>query len=208
MKNERGFTLIELLAMLVILGILMGVTIPNITGIIGTQRVNSAKADAENLIERAKTKVSKDQNTQDPGLGTCIILTLDYLNDNDDYDKGAYGGTYDMYNSFVLYTKEGTVDGPKRYKYYVRLVEVMDNGKQYAFDVESGSYHLSLLDEEQLNNVKSDNYIIGKNYLYDLSGNKEASALALNLRTDDTRTYMVDKCGTILADDYHVSKTP
>ena len=39
LKN-RGFTLVELLAMLVVLGILMAVTIPNITGILNQSKEN------------------------------------------------------------------------------------------------------------------------------------------------------------------------
>ena len=50
MNKRKGFTLVELLAMLVVLGILMAVAIPNITGILGNQRVNGLKADAESLI--------------------------------------------------------------------------------------------------------------------------------------------------------------
>ena len=38
MKNNKGFTLVELLAMLVVLGILIGISVPNITGILNQQR--------------------------------------------------------------------------------------------------------------------------------------------------------------------------
>ena len=40
MKNNKGFTLVELLAMLVVLGILIGVAIPNIVGMVENQRIN------------------------------------------------------------------------------------------------------------------------------------------------------------------------
>ena len=45
MKNNKGFTLVEVLAMLVVLGIIIGVTVPKITGIFNNQKNNLISED-------------------------------------------------------------------------------------------------------------------------------------------------------------------
>ena len=49
MNKKNGFTLVELLAMLTVLGILMVVTIPNISKILNNNRVNKYKMDAKKI---------------------------------------------------------------------------------------------------------------------------------------------------------------
>ena len=165
MKN-KGFTLIELLAMLVVLGILMAITIPNVTGIIGNQKVNQFRVDATNMVERVKTKVAKDSKVVKPGVGECVIFTLDYLNDDDEYTKGPNNGTYEQFDSFVVYTQENTSTGAKKYKYYVRLVEKV--GSQY--------YGFDLKDIDEIPNLKDSKI----NSLYGLSNNETTSTTTIS----------------------------
>lgn len=135
LKN-KGFTLIELIAMLAVIAILIGITIPNMSGIIGNQRENAYRVDATNLVERVKVKAAKDSKIKKPNFGECVIFTLDYLNDNnDEYNKGPNNGIYEKYESFVVYTKEKTSTGVSKYKYYVRLLEKVGN-KYYGFNLE------------------------------------------------------------------------
>ena len=56
MKNNKGFTLVEVLAMLVVLGIIIGVTVPNITGILNSQKTNLIAEDGIKMIENAKNE--------------------------------------------------------------------------------------------------------------------------------------------------------
>lgn len=138
--EKNGFTFVELLAMLVVLGILMAIAIPNINGMLKNQRINSLKTDAINMVETAKIKASKDRLLEKPKSGECIVFSLNYLNDNDNIVKGPNGGLYDQFDSVVVYTREGS-----RYKYYVRLVE---NYK----DKTTG---LKLMDSTYIKNIKS-----------------------------------------------------
>lgn len=126
MKNNKGFTLVELLAMLVVLGILMGVTIPNITGILTQSKQNALIEDANKMVDSAKIKVA----TRKTGLNKipklenneCAVFTLDYLNDNEDIGKGPNDGVYLDHDSYVVLKKD-----VNKNKYYVRLVEEKDD---------------------------------------------------------------------------------
>ena len=147
MKN-KGFTLVELLAMLVVLGVLMTVTIPNIAGILGNQKKNIIKNDATTMVETAKVKVARGYVKKPKNNNECVVMSLNYLNDNDNINAGPNGGTYDEYDSFVIYKKVRVSNNNYRYDYYVRLIE--KNSKYY--------YGIALEDirniTESSNNVK------------------------------------------------------
>ena len=121
MRNNKGFTLIELLVMLVVLGILMVVAIPNITGIMKNNRLNALKGDAQHMVERTNVMVTKSKNISKPAAGECIIFSLNYLNTYDDLTAGPNDGRYNQEESFVIYTRQG-----QKYVYYVRLIEDVD----------------------------------------------------------------------------------
>ena len=188
MKKEKGFTLVELLAMLVILGILIGITIPNVTGILKNQKLNIIKTDATNMVERAKTKIAKDSKIIKPAVGHCLIFTLNYLNDHDEFDKGPNGGTYDEFESFVLYTRVNSSGGTTKFKYYVRLVEKTD----------SGNFGFNLEDIDNISELKNDN-IIKLSSLYGLTKNRTDSVGILNGTSDISA-----KCATLVNDDYYI----
>jgi len=120
--NRRGFTLVELLVMMVVLGLLIGITVPNISGIVANQKANAIKDDAIEMVSNAKNKVVVN-NMGKPKSGECLVFSLDYLDDGKQIIDGPYGGTYDRNNSYVIYKREAS-----KYKYYVRLVEKLDNG--------------------------------------------------------------------------------
>lgn len=121
--KKNGFTFVELLAMLVVLGILLLIAIPNISGMLKNQKLSSIKTDATNMVETAKTKASKNKYLKKPKNGECVVFSLSYLNDNGNIEKGPNGGLYKQYDSFVVYTRETTGSGGSKYSYYVRLIE-------------------------------------------------------------------------------------
>ncbi len=132
--KKNGFTFVELLAMLTVIGIIMLVAIPNISGMLKNQRLGSLKTDAMSMVEAAKSKASKDRLMLKPKVGECIVFPLNYLDDNENIIKGPNGGLYDQFDSIVVYTR---VDN--KYKYYVRLVEIYNNKRIGVSLIESTS---------------------------------------------------------------------
>jgi prepilin-type N-terminal cleavage/methylation domain-containing protein len=57
-KEEKGLTLVELLAVIVVLGIVAAIAVPQITGIVGNTKKEAHKANAKQFIEAAKQVVS------------------------------------------------------------------------------------------------------------------------------------------------------
>lgn len=138
--NRNGFTLIELLAMLLILGLVMAIAIPNISGMLQNQKLDGFKSDAISMVEAAKMKAGKDKRMPKPKNGECILFPLNYLDDNDNILKGPNGGEYDRFDSLVVYLRSGN-----KYAYYVRLVEVYRNKK----------YGIRLIESSNINSLKT-----------------------------------------------------
>ena len=116
--NNKGFTLVELIGSMVILGILMLVVVPNVVGLMNSNREAVYVEDAKKMVNIAKSKVSmhKVEMLSD---NACLFLGLGYL-DNSEFDNPPNGGCYDVNRSFVVVKKNGST---KEYEYYVRLVE-------------------------------------------------------------------------------------
>ena len=142
--NNKGYTLVELLATMVILGILMAVTIPNISGISTQNKITKYAEDAKKFKNTAEYMFRGDDAVVKPvNNKECLIVNLRYVHGNE-YDDPPYGGSYDMDNSFVVMVKSN-----RRYEYYVQLVEKftadgMDNYRGFSLpkysELESDTY--------------------------------------------------------------------
>lgn len=165
MNNKSGFTLVELLVSLVLLGVLMAITIPNIIGIVEQNKNNAYVEDSEKMLSSAKYKMASN-DIKKPSVGKCIIMTLGYLDTNDDYKNTPNDGVYDKGKSFVVIKRESS-----RYDYYVRLEEKSKNNELRG---------IKLISE---NNLNSSSEIIGKLNTYNC--NFETSSTCSSLRLKD-----------------------
>lgn len=119
LKNKKGFTLIELLATIVILGIIMVIAVPNVTGIIYRNRANTYIEDAKKLVTLADYAIRGSNNKiVKPADGHCIALSLQYL-DNAEFEEPPNGGDYQKNDSFVVVKKDGS-----KLVYYAQIVEL------------------------------------------------------------------------------------
>lgn len=150
--KKNGFTLVELLAMLVVLGIIMVIAIPNITGMIQNQKLDLLKSDATNMVESARMRASKEKIVK-PKKNECIVFSLNYLDNNDNILKGPNGGNYDRFDSLVVYTRKGN-----EYVYYVRLVEEY-KGKRIGIHLVQ-SPNINALKTRDINEVNDDTELV------------------------------------------------
>jgi len=80
MKNKKGFTLVELLAVLVILGILLAIIIPTMTGIISDSKDNLHNEQA-GVVEKAANMWYLESDVDLENDESCKI-SVSYLIDN------------------------------------------------------------------------------------------------------------------------------
>lgn len=118
MKNKKGFTLVELLAVIVVLGIVMGIAAVAITNVLDSTRKNAFVASAKQFVEGAKALVEADMvEAMLGGSGTYVttcngsfniavekIKTKGDTTEGDTTDKTPWGTAYDKANSKVVVT--------------------------------------------------------------------------------------------------------
>lgn len=149
MLNNKGYTLVELLATMIILGIMLAVTIPNISGISTQNKMTAYAEDAKKFKNTAEYMFRGDDTVVKPQSNEhCVMVNLKYVHDNE-FDNAPYGGSYDMNNSFVVMVKIN-----KRYKFYIQLVEKFesdgDNFRGFSlknYEKLEGSKYLDEVDE-------------------------------------------------------------
>ena len=151
--NKKGFTLIELLAVIVIIGLISLIAVPNMLGISEDVKKEQMLDDAKKLISLAKMKINIDYEARNSG---SKIYTFAELNSDGgittDPDGGAYDSDSDSSSkpSYVKYTKNATT-GKVTYCIYL-------NGSKRRIGTWNSS-HTQCVNEE---NLHSKNNVISK----------------------------------------------
>ncbi|WLD92248.1 type II secretion system protein [Alkalihalobacillus sp. AL-G] len=105
-KSERGFTLVELLATIVILGIIAAIAVPAIGNIMENSKKEAHLANAEQIIEAARLKVTSDGGTSDADITLNELVTAGFLSSIPKV-PGDDSNSYHKDESKVVISKDG-----------------------------------------------------------------------------------------------------
>lgn len=124
MKNKRAFTLVELIVVIVIIGVILIFTLPNVTRSLERSKKEQMIEDGKRMIEKAK-KYALSHTENLPTDTTCKRLTLGDIDESSSINASPYGETYDRENSYVKICLESVIEGgPSKYNYLVRIIDI------------------------------------------------------------------------------------
>lgn len=150
MKDKKGFTLVELLAVIVILGVIITIAIPNVVSTLEKNKKETFLEDAEKMISSAEYKIRSDTKIEYPNDYSITILTLKTINSSE-IEESPYDTIYSENKSFVAIIKNKEAgEEDAEYLYYAHLVSCTDAECENidANSVESNvGINLSLLDD-------------------------------------------------------------
>ena len=149
--KNKGFTLIELLAAIVILGILVGVTLPMIVGFFDDSRNKMYVTDARKLISLAEYRIKANSSEiEKPDEGDCILISMLYL-DSTEFDNPPGEGRYEKESSYVVVKNNGG-----KLEYAATIVEKLKKGGYKGVELTSKSV---LISKAGVNHVISFNFL-------------------------------------------------
>ena len=118
MNKKNGFTLIELLAVIVILGIIMLIAIPNIISTLDKNKKDTLLKDAQRMVSAAEYKMT-NPSSEEPNANKIIIIALKdqkYIIDVDEQILRQFSADeFDQENPEFLRYPDGTRDWGEPY---------------------------------------------------------------------------------------------
>ena len=133
-KNKKGFTLIELLAVIIILGVLMLVAIPSVTGYISSSRRSSYASTGSEFIKSVGVLVNKGTM---PVFDKNTLYLFPIGNDETKSCIKLESGGRSPFNDSYTYAYVGAVYDGTSYDYYIISNDGANQG--YRDDAENPS---------------------------------------------------------------------
>ncbi len=131
--NNKGFTLIELLAVIVILGILMIVAIPQVTKYIEQSKKDTFIDTAKAYINAARYSYLNDEFTDVEGctLGANAKIPISKL-EVDNSGKSPFGGKIEGYITIIAEEDKKTGNDDASHYKYTYYATIKDQSKRWA----------------------------------------------------------------------------
>lgn len=125
MKNRKAFTLIELLAVIVILGVLLGIAIPQVSQYINKSKKEGFISNAKMFIDSVRQDATSEIFYLPVNKNDVTIVTLDAMSLEKSKEKSSFGGNYIYSKSYVAIINVGTGIDPD-YQYYFAAQDSKD----------------------------------------------------------------------------------
>ena len=115
--SEKGFTLIELLAVIVILGIISTIAVPEYNGYIEKSKRSAFVTEANNYVRSVDASIVSQTFKAPVEKNDVTVVSLDMIELVSGNRKSPYGADWVKGKSYVAVINEGTVSEPS-YAYY------------------------------------------------------------------------------------------
>ncbi len=127
MKNKKAFTLIELLAVIVILGVLLSIAIPQVSQYITNSKKEGFVSSARLFVDSLRNDAISGFYVLPSRSNDVTIITLDLATMQKSKEKSSFGGRWIYSKSYVAIINVGTGENPD-YRYYI----ASQDSKDYA----------------------------------------------------------------------------
>ena len=123
--NKKAFTLIELLAVIVILGILLSIAVPQVSQYINNSKKESFISEGKIFIDSLRNDAISDYYKLPSRNNDVTIITLDLVRTEKNKENSAFGGKYIYNKSYVAIVNVGTGENPD-YRYFYAAQDTKD----------------------------------------------------------------------------------
>ena len=136
--NHKGFTLVEVLAVIVIIGVLSGIAIPNVMTSINASKNSSEKILIDNIKTAAQSlyeEVDNKTELKDTTNNNIVIKSCKYVNSNDEECDASQQNNVDCkYKRCIIEN--------------IQLQTLVDNGFLKASDVKDNGNNNKLINSK------------------------------------------------------------
>lgn len=115
--KKNGFTLIELLSVIVILGIISTIAVPQVTGHIAKSKRSAFVQIANSCVDSVNASITSEVFDAPVDENDVTIVNIDMIELDKEIVNSPYGSPWIVPKSYVAVVNEGTATEPK-YAYY------------------------------------------------------------------------------------------
>ncbi len=141
--NNKGFTLIELLAVIVILGVILAIAVPTVSGYISKSKKDAWINSAMRFIQDVRNRALAGTYSLPTELDEVTIVSLNMVPLESGKFESSFGNKYVDRKSYVIIVNYNTALEPKYHYYFaaqdergnyipLTLEEKLDSSKVFA----------------------------------------------------------------------------